>query len=175
LFEHLPDLLLWQRALEEGKRLSGHDGEQRGDSLHAEGLPNARLLVDINLGQEPPAIGLGDQLFQDGAELLTGLTPGCPEINDHGHHMRAFGNVNRKRFLGGSKDKWNLYTGFAILFYVLLCLGLRFTGCRERSKVDHATGIKTARLITHVQLPILKKLGRRNFDDQGITLTAATA
>ena len=63
----------------------------------------------------------------------------------------------------------------AILFYVLLRLGLRFTGCRERSKVDHATGIKTARLITHVQLPILKKLGRRNFDDQGITLTAATA
>ncbi len=82
LVEGLPDLRLARGALEERERLAGDDGEHSGDPLHPELLHQHLVGVDVDLGKEEAAVVLDGEPLQDGAELLAGLAPLGPEVDD---------------------------------------------------------------------------------------------
>ena len=73
LVEETPHLGLGQRALEQRDRLALHDREDRGDALHLERLAEARVGVEVDLGEHPAAaIGMCASRSSTGLSCLHG-------------------------------------------------------------------------------------------------------
>lgn len=89
LVEHLADLRLRRRALEQRQRLAGDDREDGRNALHPELLEQHLVAVHVDLRQDDPARVLLGEAFQDRAQLLAGLAPLGPEIDDHRHFGAA--------------------------------------------------------------------------------------
>ena len=83
--DELAELALGQRAGEGVHRLAVAEGVDHGDRLDAELGRQFLVLVHVDLDQPDRAAVLGDQLFQEGAELLAGAAPRRPEIDDDRH------------------------------------------------------------------------------------------
>lgn len=82
LVQGLADLRLARGPLEERQRLPGHDREHGRDALDAELLHQHLVGVDIDLGEEEAPAVLDGEPFEDRAELLAGLAPLGPEVDD---------------------------------------------------------------------------------------------
>lgn len=82
LVQGLADLRLARCALEERQGLSGHHREDGGDALDAELLHQHLVGVDIDLGEEETAVVFDGEPLEDGAQLLAGLAPLGPEVDD---------------------------------------------------------------------------------------------
>src|SRR5690606_19260837 len=63
-------------------------------------LRDLRVGVDVDLGQHEPTGILVGQLLEDRAELLAGLAPVRPEVDDDGYVERALGDVLLERLVG---------------------------------------------------------------------------
>lgn len=82
LVQGLTDLRLARGALEQREGLSGHHREDGGDALDAELLHQHLVGVDIDLGEEETAVVFDGEPLEDGAQLLAGLAPLGPEVDD---------------------------------------------------------------------------------------------
>ena len=71
-----------------------------GDRLCLECLRDARVLVDIDLGQHDLAIGGVDHLLDDRAERLAGAAPRRPEVDDDGHLLGLLDDLGLERGVG---------------------------------------------------------------------------
>ena len=79
------DLALRQSALKPVRRLAVLEGVDHRDGLDAQLLRQRLVLVDIDLDETHGARGRLHHLFQNGRQLLAGLAPGRPEVDDHRH------------------------------------------------------------------------------------------
>src|SRR4051794_28144145 len=76
------DGLLWLSPNEAVNQAAVLEQEHGGNALDAELLRGARVLVDVELGDDVLALGLARELIHDGANEATGAAPGGPAIDE---------------------------------------------------------------------------------------------
>ena len=103
--DELADLRLGQRALKARNQLAADHREDGRDALHLQRLRDARVGVDIDLGQDPGAAGLIGEPLEDRRELLARLAPGGPQVEQDGHLEGPIEHLGLKRIFGDLDDR----------------------------------------------------------------------
>src|SRR5512137_887607 len=92
-FDKALDLALGQGADEAVDRTAALKGDDGGDRLDAELSGDLRLIIDVHLDESSLAARAGDHTLDYRAQLLAGLAPGSPEINQHDLAHGGFENI----------------------------------------------------------------------------------
>ena len=106
LCQHLAHLRLGKCALKERCGLSTNQSHDRGYRLRLERLRQLRIGINVNLDQDHAAGIFRHHSFQDGRELLAGLTPGGPQIDNYRNGLRQL-DVLGERGVDGIHDERN--------------------------------------------------------------------
>ncbi|MGC0370634.1 hypothetical protein RKD05_002886 [Microbacterium sp. SLBN-111] len=97
LGEDFAHLLLGHGTGEQRHRLPRDERDDHRNRLGPEALGELRVRVDIDLGEHDLAGELDDDLLEDGAQLLAGTAPLCPQVDDDGHAAREFEDLTERR------------------------------------------------------------------------------
>ena len=76
------------------------EGVHGGDRLRLEGLGDAGVLVDVDLGQHDLAVGGVDHLLDDRPQGLAGSAPGRPQVDDDRHLLGLVDDFCLERGVG---------------------------------------------------------------------------
>ena len=76
------------------------DGEDGRDRLHAEGLGDPRVVVDVDFGQLDGTVGGGHRLLEHRPERRAGAAPRGPEVDDDRHRRAAGQHIGLEGLVG---------------------------------------------------------------------------